>query len=144
MTDRHEVSRLTVRLCAEDRHWLSEFAKETDISVAKLVIHAVQHLRNWEEKGRKAAEEILACIDDVFREHEEQLRRQRNYYERRIRAERIMAARRRPMQPALGLYGNARHRPKVAKLLALAVSSNSDGEAAAAFAKARELYRRAA
>jgi Protein of unknown function (DUF2786) len=53
----------------------------------------------------------------------------REHYERRINASRLSAV---------------PYRPKVAKLLALALSTTSDGEASVAFAKARAISRRVA
>lgn len=146
MAHGHEVSRLEIRLSRDDRRWLTEFAKDADLSVEVLAIHAIRHFRNWEVTGRKGLEEVLACIDDVLRDHEKRLRTQRLYYERLIRAERISAARRRAQRGAAAprVRGNALYSQKVAKLLALAVSSDSDGEATVALARARALHRQTA
>ena len=139
---------LTVCLPREDRRWLTGFAREADVSVDAAVIRAVQHLRGWQETGRKALKEVLACIDDVFREHEQQLRAQRQYYERQIKTERARVARLRTARinavRISGVYGNALYSQKVSKLLALAISSDSEDEASAAFARARALHRLAA
>jgi hypothetical protein len=72
-------------------------------------------IRLRDERGRRRA-----C--------ETQLQRERDYYERRVRA------------PA-GTAGDVLYDAKVARLLGLAVCSDSDGEARAAFAKARALHR---
>ena len=64
-------------------------------------------------------------------EYEEQLQHQRKHYERQIRA-------------ATEAHVNALYSAKVARLLNLAVCSESDGEATAALAKARALHRLAA
>ena len=75
----------------------------------------IYEIRLRDERGRRHA-------------YETQLQRQRDYYERQVRAA--------TETPRDVLYG-----PKVARLLDLAVCSDSDGEARAAFAKARALHR---
>jgi hypothetical protein len=60
--------------------------------------------------------------------YKRQLQRQRDRYERQARA-------------ATEANRDALYSPTVARLLAVAVCSESDGEAKAAFAKARTLYR---
>lgn len=83
----------------------------------------LRHERNM----RRAYELRLRDERARRRAYEEQLRRQRDYYDRPIEATETNNH---------VLYG-----PKVAKLLDLAVCSDSDGEARAALAKARALHR---
>lgn len=71
---------------------------------------------------------------------ENQLRDERN---RRVESEKYLRGERDDHQQqakAAAPYRNTPYDPTVAKLLALAVSSESDGEAMAAFAKARSLH----
>lgn len=74
----------------------------------------------WQERGlRRACEKQLRQGRSMRHPYESQLRCQRSYYEQE----------------------EAPYGPTVAKLLALAVCSDSDGEAKAAFEKARALHR---
>jgi hypothetical protein len=131
MADRRPVFRLNVRLPQEDLHWLAGFARQENISAAALTGHAIWLLRMWEDTIKGTITEVLDGIDALCREHDQELRQMRQYYERRS------------VTPA-----RAEHTPlygaKIAKLLALAVSTNSEGEATAALAKARALHHPAA
>ena len=131
MSDRHPVRRLSVRLRHEDFQWLAGFARQENVSAAALTGHAIWLLRMWEETIKGTIIEVLDGIDALCREHDQELRQVRQYYERRL------------MTPAqtgrTPVYG-----ARVARLLALAVSTNSEGEASAALAKARALHHRAA
>jgi hypothetical protein len=80
---------------------------------------------------RRAYEKQLCRERHIRREYEEQLRRQRDRYEQEEKV-------------ATQSPNGAPYDPTVAKLLTLAVSSDSDGEAKAAFEKARKLHRLAA
>ncbi len=127
MGDRHPAGRLSVRLRHEDFQWLAGFARQENVSAAALTGHAVWLLRMWEETIKGTIVEVLDGIDALCREHDQELRQVRHYYERRLaapaRAERTL------------VYG-----ARVARLLALAVSTDSEGEARAALAKARALH----
>lgn len=158
------------RLLPEHREWLVMVAEQEDMSVSALLNRAVWHFRNWQEKGRAALAGVLAAIDDVGcayekqarrlcyleRAHRLQLRREHNLrrtYERQLRRERALRRayemrllRQRgweewPAPAVAEISRNALCNLKVAKLLTLAIDSDSDGEATAAFAKARELHR---
>ena len=84
----------------------------------------LRHERNM----RRAYEIRLRDERARRRAYEKRLRRQRDYYER-------------PTAAAAETHNDALYGPRVAKLLDLAVCSDSDGEARAAFAKARALHR---
>jgi hypothetical protein len=77
--------------------------------------------RRWEQ------EKQLRDERDLRAERESRLRDERDYYERQAKAAEA--------------YRNALYGPTIAKLLTLAIRSESDGEATAAFAKARALHR---
>lgn len=84
------------------------------------------------ELGRRRAYQMrLRHERSRRREYEEQLQCQRLYYEQQMRA-------------AAEAQGNALYGARVARLVNLAVCSESDGEATAALAKARALHRLAA
>lgn len=94
-----------------------------------------QNLRNACEKQllneqnlRSACEKRLLNEQNLRRAYQRRLRRQRDRYERQARA-------------AAEASRDALYSPTVARLLAVAVCSESDGEAKAAFTKARTLYR---
>jgi hypothetical protein len=107
--------------------WLAGLAQQEHVSAAALTGHAIWLLRMWEETIKGTMTEVLDGIDALCREHDQALRQLRRDYERR----RVTPAR-------------AGHRPlygaKIAKLLALAVSTSCQGEASAALAKARALH----
>lgn len=86
-----------------------------------------KRLRN-EQNLRRECEEQLLNEQSLRRAYQRQLRRRRDRYERQARA-------------AAGANHDALYSPTVARLLAVAVCSESDGEAQAAFTKARTLYR---
>lgn len=169
MDGRYEAPSLSVRLAQEDQQFLATFAQYEGMSVAALVAHAVWHFRTWQQRGKQALEEALELIDLLSREcrtherrrwylqrrYENQLRYERairRVYQQQLQHERAM---RRTYERQLRRQGgsrvrpsaapqastNAPYSPKVARLLALAVCSGSDGEAMAAFAKARALHR---
>lgn len=129
MGDRHPVGRLSVRLRQEDFQWLAGFARQEDVSAAALTGHAVWLLRMWEETIKGTILDVLDGIDALCREHDQELRQVRHYYERRLAA------------PAAA-GGTPVYGARVARLLALAVSTDSEGEARAALAKARALHHR--
>jgi uncharacterized protein DUF2786 len=118
---------LSVRLRHEDFQWLAGFARQENVSAAALTGHAIWLLRMWEETIKGTIIDVLDGIDALCREHDQELRQVRQYYQRRLAA----PARAGPAP----VYG-----ARVARLLALAVSTNSDGEARAALAKARALH----
>ena len=80
-----------------------------------------------ERNLRAEYEKQLRDERNLRAEREKQLRDERDHYERQAKA----------AEP----YRNVRYGPTVATLLALAISSGSDAEAMAAFAKARALHR---
>jgi Protein of unknown function (DUF2786) len=131
MADRHSVRRVSVRLRHEDLQWLARFARQEDVSPAALTEYAIWLLRTWEKTIKDRITDVLDGIDARGREHDQELRQLRHHYERQLAG------------PA-----RAEHTPpygaKVARLLALAVSTDSEGEATAALAKARALHRPAA
>jgi Protein of unknown function (DUF2786) len=127
MGDRHPEGRLSVRLRHEDAQWLAGFARQENVSAAALTGHAVWLLRMWEETIKGTILDVLDGIDALCREHDQELRQVRRYYERRLAGPA-------PAAPA-PVYG-----ARVAGLLALAVSTDSEGEARAALAKARALH----
>lgn len=90
--------------------------------------------RRWEQETQLRDERKLRI------ECENQLRDERN---RRAECEKQLRGKRdaygRPAGAAAS-YGDAPYDPMVAKLVALAIYSESDGEATAAFAKARSLH----
>ncbi len=160
---------LSARLLREDREWLVKFAWHEGVSARVLVNEAVHYFRNWQEKGKPALKELLETIDCACAEYEDQMRRldyfkreyesqsrrlhnMRREYEKQLRRERDLRRaceqqiRRhsdhyeQPVSAAAEADLNALFSSKVAKLLALAVCSESDGEATAAFAKARAFY----
>lgn len=169
MADRYHAPALSVRLSLEDQEWLAKFASHEDISIHALVNDAVRYFRNWHEKGNQAVEELLRAIDYACAEFEKQRRRlhyfeqeyqlqsrrlhtmQREYEkrlwnernQRRVHEQQIRHDRDYYEQPvrAAETDRNALYNPKVARLLALAVCSESDDEAKVAFAKARALHR---
>ena len=168
MAGRYLAPPLSVHLSREDQQWLVKLAGREDISVHAVVNEAVRFFRKWHEKGQQALGEVLDAIDCACTEYEEQRQRlhycQREYrlqsrrmynmrreyekqlwHERNLRrayAERIRRRHyyERLVRPAAEADRNALYGPKVTRLMALAVCSESDGEAAAAFAKARVLY----
>lgn len=92
-------------------------------------LRRVYEKRLWNERNLlRACEKRLCNERNLRRAYESQLHRQRDYYERQASA-------------ATEATPEAPYSPTVAKLLALAVCSASDGEAKAAFTKARTLYR---
>jgi uncharacterized protein DUF2786 len=131
MGDRRPVRRLSVRLRHEDFQWLAGFARQENVSATALTGHAIWLLRMWEETIKGAIIEALDGIDARCREHDQELRQLRRFYERQLAAQ--ARAERTP------LYG-----ARVARLLALALSTDSEGEATAALAKARALHHPAA
>lgn len=173
MAVRYHASPLSVCLPQEDLQWLTKFAIHEDTSVHALINHAVRHFRSWQEKGKGSIREVLELIDLADREYERQVRRRRYFqheyqlqsrrlhnmrraYEKQLQQERSL---RRGYEKRLRRQrdyyerqagatteplGDALYSSTVAKLLALAVCSESDGEATAAFAKARVLYRNGA
>ena len=86
-----------------------------------------KRLRN-EQNLRRAYEKRLRNEQNLRRAYQRQLQRQRDRYERQTRA-------------ATEANRDALYSPTVARLLAVAVCSESDGEAKAAFTKARTLHR---
>ena len=159
MADRSYAPPPSARLARDDHEWVTKFARQEDISVQAAVDHAVWLLRWWQTKGKNAVTETLAAVDlmcceyqkqsrqlhimrrayekqlcrerNIRREYEEQLQRQRNRYEQEEKV-------------TVQSHNEPPYGPTVAKLLALAVCSGSDGEAKAAFEKARKLHRLAA
>lgn len=127
MGDRRPVRRLSVRLRHEDFQWLAGFARQENVSAAALTGHAIWLLRMWEETIKDTLIEVLDGTDAPCREHDQELTQLRQCCERRL----ARPARAEPTP----LYG-----AKVARLLDLAVSTNSESEASAAFAKARALH----
>jgi uncharacterized protein DUF2786 len=127
MADRHPGRRLSVRLRHEDFQWLAGFARQENVSAAALTGHAIWLLRMWEETIKGTILDVLDGIDALCREHDQELRQIRRYYQSR------------PTGPARTghppVYG-----ARVARLLALAVSTDSEGEARAALARARALH----
>jgi hypothetical protein len=173
MADRSYVPPPSVRLARSDREWVTKFARQQDASVQAAVDHAVWLLRYWQIKGKKAVAEALEAIDLLRCEYQKQVERQRYFerayqvqsrqlqkmrdaYEKELRWERtlrreyeeqLQRQRGRYEQEekvAVRSYNEAPYGPKVGKLLTLAVCSHSDGEAKAAFEKARKLHRLAA
>lgn len=171
MAGRYHATPPNVRLAQQDHEWLAQLASHERTSVQVLVNRAIRHFRSWETYGRKTVEEAAQTLDwacgeyeaqlargrivrrayeqrlrrergtrrayecqlqherDLRRAYEERLRRQRRHYERQAKTE-------------TDTDRNALYGPTVAKLLALAICCQSDGEAEAAFAKARSLHRR--
>jgi hypothetical protein len=127
MGDRHPGCRLSVRLRQEDFQWLAGFARQENVSPAALTGHAIWLLRMWEETIKGTILDVLDGIDALCQEHDQELQQVRRYYQRRL----TRPARAGPAP----LYG-----ARVARLLALAVSTDSEGEARAALAKARALH----
>jgi hypothetical protein len=118
---------MSVRLPQEDFQWLAGFARREDVSEAALTRHAIWLLRLWEETMKDTITEVLDGIDALCRDHDQELTQLRHDYEWRLMRQA------RTERPAM--YG-----AKTAKLLDLAMSTNSDSEASAAFAKARALH----
>ena len=116
------------RLRETDRQWLVELAGDEDVSVSAVVRLAVRHFRGWQEKGRQSLRQVVMLVDRVCSRYEEALRSQHAVHEHMVRT--------------AGAPSNAPWDDKVAKLLALAVSSDSLSEACEAFVKARMLHRR--
>jgi hypothetical protein len=81
-----------------------------------------------ERNMRRACEMRLRDEVGRRRAYEKQRQHHRDYYEGRVRA-------------AAGAHAGVLYGPKVARLLDLAVCSDSDGEASAALARARALHR---
>ena len=173
MADRSYGPPPSARLSRDDHEWITKFARQEDISVQAAVDHAVWLLRCWQTKGKNAVTQALDAIDllcceyqkqvqrrryferayqmqsrqlhnmrrayekqlcrerNIRREYEEQLQRQRNRYEQEEKV-------------TVQSHNEPPYGPTVAKLLALAVCSGSDGEAKAAFEKTRKLHRLAA
>jgi predicted transcriptional regulator len=98
------------------------FQREYDVQSRRLhdMLRDERH-RRWEQ------EKQLRDERDLRAERESRLRDERDYYERQAKAAEA--------------YRNALYGPTIAKLLTLAIRSESDGEATAAFAKARALHR---
>lgn len=157
------MGRTPDRLQQEDREWLAQLASRERVSVQVLVNRAIRYFRSWETYGRRAVGDAVQTIDwacgeyeaqltrgrSVRRAYEQQLRRERGTrraYERDLRRaceERLRRQSRyyeRQLKTDSAAQRNALYSPKVAKLLALAICSQSDSEAAAAFAKARSLH----
>lgn len=166
--DGTDSAALRVHLGDEDRQWLARFARREGMSVAALIALAVWHFRTWQQRGKHVLREVLDLIDLVASErraeqrcqrylqrhyesqlrheralrraYQNQLRRERalrRAYEKQLRQQRCHDGRRVDAPPPSNPdppYG-----PKVAKLLALAVCTDSDGEATAAFVRARAL-----
>jgi len=146
MADRSYAPPPSARLARDDHEWVTKFARQEDISVQAAVDHAVWLLRWWQTKGKNAVTETLAAVDlmcceyqkqsrqlhimrrayekqlcrerNIRREYEEQLQRQRNRYEQEEKV-------------TVQSHNEPPYGPTVAKLLALAVCSGSDGEAKA-------------
>ena len=129
MADSRPVRQLEVSLPQEDFQWLAGHARQKNVSTAALASHAVWLLRMWEDTIKDGIHEVLDGIDGLRREHDQELRRLRDDCEGRL----ATPARAGPAP----LYG-----ARIAKLLDLAVSTSSEGEAEAAFAKARTLHHR--
>ena len=92
-------------------------------------LRRVYEKRLWNEQNlRRACEKRLWNEQNLRRACERQLLRQRECYERQASA-------------ATEATPEAPYSPTVAKLLTLAICSESDGEAKAAFTKARTLHR---
>ena len=81
----------------------------------------------WEETIKGTILDVLDGIDALCREHDQELRQVHQYYQSRLAT------------PARAGYSPV-YGARVAGLLALAVSTDSEGEACAALAKARELH----
>jgi hypothetical protein len=171
MAGRYHATPSNVRLPQQDHEWLARLASHEHTSVQVLVNRAIRHFRSWETYGRETVEEAVQTIEWACGEYEAQLARERSVrlaYEQQLRRERgtrracerhlqrerdlrrayeerLRRQRRRyERQPKAetdtnrdALYGS-----RVAKLLALAICCQSDGEAETAFAKARLLHRR--
>jgi hypothetical protein len=173
MADRYYAPPPGVRLSREDYKWLARFARQEATSVQAVVDNAVWFFRYWQAEGKKAFEEALESIVFLSCEYHKQVRRQRYFHrEYQIQARRLHNMRRahqkqlrqernmrrayekqlqcqrdyceRLVRAAAEPHRDALYGPTVAKLLALAVSSESDGEARAALEKARALHRLAA
>jgi hypothetical protein len=127
MADRPPVRRRSAGLPQEDVQWLAGFARQENVSVAAAAGHAFWLLRSWEETIKGTITEVLEGIDALCRAHEQELTQLRRGYERRLGT-------------AAGAGRTSLYGPRVAKLLALAVSTNAEGEAVAALAKARALH----
>jgi hypothetical protein len=170
MPDRSYTPPPDARLPRDDHEWVTKFASQEDISVQAAVDHAVWLLRCWQTEGKNAVTQALETIDllrcgyqkqvrrrryfehayqmqsrkldNMRRAYEEQLCRERNI--RREYEEQRQRQRDRPEQEektTAQSHNEAPYGPTVAKLLALAICSDSDGEAMAAFEKARKLHR---
>jgi hypothetical protein len=142
MADRNHSPPLSVRLSREEHEWLSGLARREGTSVHALASHAVWLLRFWEEKAKGTLAEALELIDSASREYEKELRRERNLrrgYETLLWAELDYDQWR--LTAMAEACCHVLCSPTVAKLLALAVCSDSDYEASAAFARARALHR---
>jgi predicted HicB family RNase H-like nuclease len=161
MADRYRAAPLSVRLSQEDHQWLAKSAQQQDVSVRDLVERAVQHFRYWQGEGQRTFKEALEIFEaehgnlDDERRHRQDLQRQHQLQSRRLhdmlrdeRSRRIECEKHRRGERgdyerqagASAAHGDAPYDPTVAKLLALAIYSESDSEAMAAFAKARSLH----
>lgn len=163
MADRYRASPLSVRLSQKDHEWLAERAQVEDVSVRALVKRAVQHFRYWQDEGEEALKQALE-IFEAERSGRETERRRRLYFQREqelqsrrlhnmLRHERDLRTKRETQlrderdyyerqAKAAGTDRNAPYRPTIAKLLTLAIRSESDAEAMTAIAKARALHRK--
>jgi hypothetical protein len=121
--------RLSIRLAPQDQLWLARTARAAGLSADVLIVGAVEFFLAWHQTGVPALQRIVADLDSLCREHDQEVQSLREHYERRLTAAR---------------HDAAPHGPKVAKLLALAASTSSDGEASVALAKARAISRRMA
>ena len=159
MADRSYAPPPSARLARDDHEWVTKFARQEDISVQAAVDHAVWLLRWWQTKGKNAVTETLAAVDLMCCEYQKQSRQlhiMRRAYEKQLCRERnIRRGYEEQLRRQRGRYeqeekvtvqsrNEAPYDPTVAKLLALAVCSDSDGEARAALEKARKLHRLAA
>jgi hypothetical protein len=173
MADRYYAPPLGVRLSQEDYEWLARFARQEATSVQAVADNAVWFFRYWQAEGKKAFKEALENIVFLSCEYQKQVRRQRYFrreyqiqarrlhnmrraYQKQLRQERnIRRAYEKQLQcqrdycerlvrAAVEPHRDELYGPTVAKLVALAVCSESDGEAKAALEKARALHRLAA
>ena len=115
----------------------NQLREERKVRVQSRRLHDVlrdERHRRWEQETQLRDERKLRI------ECENQLRDERN---RRAECEKQLRGKRDAYGRLAGAgasYGDAPYDPMVAKLVALAIYSESDGEATAAFAKARSLH----
>lgn len=158
----------SVRLPRDDHEWVTKFARQEGISVQAAVDHAVWLLRCWQTQGKNAVAEALEAIDllhceyqkqvqcrryfeRAYEEQSRQLHNMRRAYEKQLWQERSIrrvyekqrqrGRHEQEEKVTVESHNEASYGTTVAKLLALAVCSDSDGEAKAAFEKARRLNR---